>query len=211
LHERKYGFISRKGEVVIPLEFDGPFMRGHSFIPFFFRGLAYVGHGGKNGYINTAGEIIVPLIYDFLWHDGGFEHEDLILVSLNGLYGIVGRDGTVIVQPRYNNIFGFHEGFSRVTLNDKYGFIDRTGREVIPCELDAASFYVSEGLVGVAVRDPTNRELKWGFVSLTNEQIPSPPISPQHEQPSLWAEMHVNQAIEAGLVLQVFQASYTPT
>lgn len=59
----RYGYINKKGDLVIPFNYDKakPFENG----------FAYVEKNGKSGYIDKNGKIVVPLEYDideyFFW------------------------------------------------------------------------------------------------------------------------------------------------
>lgn len=52
----KTGFKDKKGNLVIPAEWD--------FAGLFTEGFAPVNRNGKWGYINTQGQLIIPLTYD---------------------------------------------------------------------------------------------------------------------------------------------------
>lgn len=52
----KYGFIDKKGNEVIPCEYDE--------VDYFHDGLAYVAKGNKWGYIDKSGREVTPFIYD---------------------------------------------------------------------------------------------------------------------------------------------------
>lgn len=62
----KYGFINKKGKIIIPAIYDKSFP--------FLNGLAYVELGGKVGYINKKGVEIIPIKYKQLW----FENDGMI-------------------------------------------------------------------------------------------------------------------------------------
>ena len=63
---------------------------------------------------------------------GGF-HENISVVSKNGRYGYIRRDGSWVVKPKYEMAFDFSEGRGAVVKNGRLGFVDSTGREVIAC------------------------------------------------------------------------------
>ena len=58
-------------------------------------------------------------------------------------YGYINKYGEVVVEPKYEYVSGFTEsGLARVqNTGYKYGYIDSTGREVIPCQYNAASSF----------------------------------------------------------------------
>lgn len=55
----KYGYINKKGKVVIPAIYEYAYP--------FVNGMAYVELNGKSGFINKKGKEIIPIIYNQLW------------------------------------------------------------------------------------------------------------------------------------------------
>ncbi len=156
--ERRYGYINRNFEIVIPVKYSivrhfreglaavfsggkwGYFNQdGKQIIPFMYKccgnfheGLAKVDLGDKWGYINQQGEEITPCKYDGV---GNF-HEGLAWVRLNGKYGLINKNGTEILSPKYDYIDDFCEELARTHFSDKWGYINQKGEKVIPCEYD---------------------------------------------------------------------------
>ena len=56
--------------------------------------------------------------------------------TTGGLWGYVSVDGQVIIEPTYEQVYGFSEGMAAIKLNNKWGFINTNGTIVIPCEYD---------------------------------------------------------------------------
>jgi hypothetical protein len=54
----------------------------------------------------------------------------------NGKYGLMDDDKNIIIHPKYDFLFNFHNGFARYKLNKKYGFIDKNENEIIPPKYD---------------------------------------------------------------------------
>lgn len=67
--------------------------------------------------------------------------EGLAVVELDGLYGIIDKNGKEIVPALYQEIKDFSEGLAVVKLNDKYGFINRAGKLVIPLKYNSAESF----------------------------------------------------------------------
>ena len=55
--------------------------------------------------------------------------------------------GNFIVQPIYNSVMDFHEGYAMVKLDGKYGFITETGKVVVPIKYKMPSFWFTNGLI----------------------------------------------------------------
>ena len=94
-YEGKAGVVDIYGNIIVPLKYD-------KIITLFSEGLARVCIDGKFGCVNDVGEEIVPVVYDSIsaWGEylGG-----TALVSQNGKYGVVDKNGKVIIQLKYKN------------------------------------------------------------------------------------------------------------
>lgn len=62
---------------------------------------------GYFGYIDEEGTAVTDIIYDELEYDfmGKDFIKDYAVVCCDGQYGIVGRDGTYLLEPEYDNIY----------------------------------------------------------------------------------------------------------
>lgn len=87
---------------------------------------------GKTGFINALGEEIVPPV----WDDGASIDalKQLAKVQRDGLWGIIGVDGTVLVTPAWDRISYTspeNKGLIKVRKDRLEGYIDLTGKVVI--------------------------------------------------------------------------------
>lgn len=127
---------------------------GCKIIAGFHEGMSLIEKNGKYGFIDINGNILCPCIYDsectdpFLRRSARFQYLDTMSDFLRG--------------P-----LSFHEGLARVSKYGKYGFIDKSGREVIKCIYDDASYF-SEGLTCVKLNG------KYGFIDKSGKEIISP-------------------------------------
>lgn len=87
----KMGYVDRTGTLVIPATFDEAFA--------FQSGLASVVAGGRNLFIDKTGKtaVTVPDGVD----DVGFFGEHGAVVGKQGTYGLLGRDGAFVFEPRF--------------------------------------------------------------------------------------------------------------
>lgn len=69
-------------------------------------------------------------------------------IASNGLWGYGDTSGRVVVPPRFEQAFGFHEGLANVHLGGLYGYINERGVMVIEPHYDLPADF-SEGLAGV--------------------------------------------------------------
>jgi hypothetical protein len=121
---RKYGYIDRDGNIVIPLIYDKPAE--------FFDDIAYVTKDGKHGTIDKDGKELIPIIYDHV----GFrfiENEGLAMVRQGDRCGFVRTNGDVVIPIVYEDAeCYFSNELVRVKLHGQWGYLNRKGDVVIP-------------------------------------------------------------------------------
>ena len=171
---RFVGFIDKLGKEVIPFE-AGFFGRPNDNYGVFSEGRAWfkkspvmcIDRSGRQAfdfitYDNEAVSCIACRPYS----------EGLAAVrtySISGKkWGFVNLSGELVILPKYENAFGFHEGRARVKENGKWGFIDTDGEEVVsPDEYEEAySFREGRALV--------KENGKWGFIDTDGDEVVSP-------------------------------------
>lgn len=175
----KFGYINKKGEQVVPFEYDDAddfqngfarFRQGTKFGVFdstgavlvparysnlgrFIEGKAIADIGAKFGFIDSTGtEIIKPLYqyaYDF--------SEGLAAVAVDGKFGYINDKGELIIKPEYEAVRPFSMGMAAVKKEGKWGFIGKDGAAKLRFVFDDASFF-SEGRCAVMIKR------KWGFI-----------------------------------------------
>ena len=151
----KIGFVNFKKELVIPYKYDEAHNFGFGVCNFYgFNDLAIVNIGnsieksytcisseGKWGLINKKGEEVLPIKYGWIYGtacdvafilDGEFifdnPHE-----HTKGKFGIIDRDGKIIVSPIYDEIIGddfFIDGIATVKKDGKEFKINTKGEVV---------------------------------------------------------------------------------
>lgn len=147
--ERKYGFSDRFGKVVIKPIYDN--------VGIFSDGLCPVQINEKFGVIDKTGKLVIPAIYD---HLGQSFEEKRISFFLDGKCGVLDEQGNVVIQPTYNRIYPFKNGFAVTQQGIKYGFIDMNGKVLFEPQFDSASRFGTEGLAQVAMRVNKLEEVK---------------------------------------------------
>ena len=135
---RLWGFRDERGNVIIPPIYD--------FVWKFYGGLAKVCLNGKWGLIDRLGNVIIPAIYQKIH----MTSDGLVQIQSNkSLWGCLRKDGSMIVEPRYDYIFPFRFGFAGIKKEGKYGFVNLADQEVItPC-FDEIGQITPEGTVKV--------------------------------------------------------------
>jgi hypothetical protein len=135
----KYGYINRKGELVIPPRFS--FAGGFSD-----NGLALAEEEHLLGFIDQRGKFVIPPRF----HGGqGFAANGLACVSEDSKWEFI----NFILSFIDNDPVSDEESYKY-----KKGYIDRRGRFVIPPRFDEARFFASNGLAAV------KKNVKWGFI-----------------------------------------------
>lgn len=111
----KFGYIDKKGEMIIPPQFE----RALGFV----EGLGRVGIGDKQGYIDETGKFVIPLKFD----EAHPFSEGLAGARIGERFGFIDKSGAFAVPPRYEQVEHFSEGIAAVMENGKWGYINRQG------------------------------------------------------------------------------------
>jgi WG containing repeat len=135
LENRRWGFINRRGEKIIPCSWDDT-------LGFDGNGSACVLIDRKWGVIDPDGHLVVPLRFKSLT---GFDDAGFSAAELASGWGFIDRKGKVLIPFRYNAADSFDRfGMARIQLNvDRVnslsGWIDRSGKSVIEPRYEAES------------------------------------------------------------------------
>lgn len=134
---------------------------------------------GKWGFKDENNNVVIPFQYDSAWPFT----EGLARVEVNGMWGFIDSTGNFAVPPRYQRVFDFSEGLAAAKDSDLWGFIDRTGKMVIPPQYLHATWFSSNGLAPVQVRD-MNGKLIEGYINKSGQFI----IEPRFEAAGCFSE-----------------------
>ncbi|TNE81465.1 MAG: WG repeat-containing protein [Bacteroidetes bacterium] len=118
------------------------------------------------GFIDTTGKEILPPIYTDAdqWYDRSMRLADVLVVGLNGQYGLFDYAGKQLCPLQYQSIWNFREGRARVYQNGKVGFINKQGKEVIATQYEKAEdFMLHMALV--------KNEGKYGWIDTTGKVL----------------------------------------
>jgi len=119
----KWGYINRKGETVLPLQWGEA--------DDFYEGFAKVGQiKGENylyGFIDKQGKWVVQPIYQ---RAENFS-EGYAVVSKDDKYGFVNAEGKEVIPCQFDDASNFHHGYAAIKQGGWVGFIDKTGEVVI--------------------------------------------------------------------------------
>ena len=113
-------FVNERGETVIPPA-SGDFGD-------FSEGLVTRQVDPKTSEIwNSDGELVTRLMADEL----GVFSEGLCSVSVDGVFGFVGRDGSWAIPPRYDEVSEFSDGLAAARMGSEWFFIDPKGQTAV--------------------------------------------------------------------------------
>lgn len=171
----RWGYVDTEGELVLPLRYDRaePFSEGLALVEeaglrffidpagtrripanaeaagSFHEGRAWIRYEvDKVGFIDRNGRVVVQPVWravrDF---DQGVAW---VQDPVTARWGLVGKDGSTVLEPTYEEVGPFVDGLARVAAGRKYGFVDTGGHLVIPLAYASAGDF-SEGFVAVSV------------------------------------------------------------
>ena len=166
--EGKWGYVNRKGEEIIKVQFD-------EAEPFTENGTAKVKADGEWKHIDTKGRFVEsPAVQKSspsaaIRAQDDSEEDDVPLFSQNGLWGLRDSGGNILVQPRFIWIEDFAEnGLALFYLAGQCGYINRAGEIVIPNRFNHAYSFSDNGLAAVS------RSGKWGYINAEGEYAMEP-------------------------------------
>ncbi len=122
--DKKYGYIDREGNEIIPCQYDEPndlvISEGD-----FYEGLALVSKNGEYGYIDKDGNEIIPIKY---MKASRFSEG---VAFIGGFFGgsFINTKGETIMKTDHTVFGDFHEGLvvCASDTNGLIGYIDKTG------------------------------------------------------------------------------------
>ncbi len=98
----KWGFINRKGNIVIDYQYDDT--------KDFNEGMAPVMVNGKWGFITIENELVIKPVFEnvYIFSDG------LAAVRIQENWGFIDTQGNTIIEPKYTSVYSFSEGLCAV-------------------------------------------------------------------------------------------------
>lgn len=103
-------------------------------------------------------------IGDFSCEEADICLEDgVIAFAKNGKWGFVKMDGTILMEPQYEQAKSFSNGLAAVKKDGKWGFIDKDGQMVIEPQFLEAGYFNERGNCMVSLEEGYYRILKLLF------------------------------------------------
>ncbi len=106
-----------------------------------------------------------------------FNSDDLATVRYEGKYGIINKEGKIIIPLEFDNKFDFSDNylnketpFTKVQKEDKVGIFSKTGKNIVPIKFFDVEDYYGQAFVTKMVPD-IKKEPLYGLYSLDGKQI----------------------------------------
>ncbi|MEL6109180.1 MAG: WG repeat-containing protein [Planctomycetota bacterium] len=166
-----YGFLDASGRVAIEPSYQ--------WADDFSGGYALCRHKGRGTIINETGVVVgvVPAEASTYFR----ADVDRVWYQVDGKWGLCDLQGTVLLEPQYDDVDAFSESLARVNVGarlefpgfmegGKTGYIDRDGRPIIACTFDRRGWGFHEGYASVG-RDLIDRngEIQFSRFGLSNQ------------------------------------------
>lgn len=171
-HTSRFGYLNRKGEVVIPARFFEA--------SFFCNGLAAVANkDGKYGYINKKGELVIAYQFD---EAAPFRDNKCAVVAIDKHYGVVDRKGNFIIAPQFTDMYPSQDLYViSLQKHGDMGFCDKKGKVVVNPQFDHVGVFYDLELAPAKMPSDT----KMGYVNKKGTFV----INPQYDWVScFWGE-----------------------
>lgn len=183
-YDEKWGFIDYLGVVVIDYQFN--------YVDWYFENDSIeVEINEEELYINKIGEVIGrvpaynyqkteltlkekrqrlrmgnPQFESLSIPSTGYRQDSVFWFCIENKYGLADTSGKIIIEPIYDNLLYFAEGFASTERKDKWGYINPKGEEVIEFKFNYSNSF-KHGLAAVKINN------LWGFINHTGEwEIP---------------------------------------
>lgn len=132
-HNHEYGYLNRKGEIVIPIQLD-PYPNYFQFAQF-YKGHAPLLRRGKYALMDSLGDHTLPAKYERI---GGFG--PLIPIARNDKWGYINSSGKLKIEYNYDYAYDFmNNELAIVEFDDIMGVINLEGDLVIPAHFENIS------------------------------------------------------------------------
>ena len=117
----KYGVVSEKGAVILPLKYSEINSNKNGYT---------VTLNEKMGLFNSEGKEIIPISYRWIYTDK-IDDNIPIVAKLNGKEGYINTKNEWVIPPTYRDAFAFRQGVAIVKKGRNYMCINLKGEAVI--------------------------------------------------------------------------------
>lgn len=157
----KYGLVDLENGNTIEPRYDGVRVSPGPIV------VTIVGSGRNRRYglLSASGDEISPPVYVWL---SGFGANGIAVISEGGKFGCINARGQMIVEPMYDQMRQFSEGYAAILQDGKWGYIDVYGNVVIEPVFDWV-YDFSEGLA--VVREGESDGGKRGYIDTNGNYV----------------------------------------
>jgi len=126
------------------------------------------------GYMNMAGDIIIDPTFEYDLcgsHNINFDfHDERAMFVKDGKLGFINKTGQIAIDPIYDHVFDFINGFTWVKHNGSWQKIDKNGLVVADTDFEGICF-PEEDMIGVM------QDGLWGYADKNGKLIIKPQYS----------------------------------
>ena len=144
--KKLYGYVDSSGNEILPpsYEFIGKRINKFSVV---MKNNTWGLFDIENHQLNIIPEVafIGPCIENKCKINIGGIYDKNSKKAKGGLWGYVSVYGEVVIEPKYEQAYGFSEGIAAIKLNNKWGFINVKGESVVPFEYDEVESNFKDG------------------------------------------------------------------
>ena len=153
LSKKLYGYIDSSGNEILPPSYEFIGKRNHKYAVVMKNNLWGL-FGIENHQLKIFPNVsfLGPCMENHCKINIGGMYDKNSKKTTGGLWGYVSVDGQVVIEPIYEQAYGFSDGMAAVKLNGKWGFINSEGIIVVPCEYDEVEASFKDGK-GKLVKD----------------------------------------------------------
>ncbi len=138
----KWQLVDRTGKDLTGKTYDAVAMDDKLVV--FRNDRLFVFDGNSYKMITSTGETVGNDSYEEVRI---FNDTTLAAVKINGKWGFIDKNATVVIEPQYENARSFANGFAAVMKNDLWGFINASGEMVIDPQFEDVRDFNSDGCV----------------------------------------------------------------
>lgn len=135
--KKLYGYVDSSGNEILPPSYEFIGKRNHKFAVVMKNnlwGLFSIENHQLQIFPNVS--FLGPCMENICKINVGGIYDKNNKKTTGGLWGYVSVDGQIVVEPTYEQAYGFSEEMAAVKLNGKWGFINAKGTIVVPCKYD---------------------------------------------------------------------------
>lgn len=153
LSKKLYGYIDFSGNEILPPSYEFIGKRHHKYAVVMKNNLWGL-FGIENHQLKIFPNVsfLGPCMENLCKINVGGIYDINSKKTTGGLWGYISVDGEIVIEPIYEQAYGFSDGMAAVKLNGKWGFINSEGIIVVPCEYDEIETSFKDGK-GKLVKD----------------------------------------------------------